>query len=174
MFPGSKLLRLSLALLCAAPAQGQEFYAGTLYEVSEGFFVPESTGSDTTGLVGLAGIKVPVSDTFFIAGEAEVMFSGDSDDEGRETPFADGQRRYRAIVGANLPNFSVYVGTATSDTTGWDDDETGGQTLNIGIDVSLNDLVSIRLESVQDNFDIGDLSTLFDNDVLRIGTLINF
>lgn len=172
----SRSIAATLVLLSftLTPAFGQEFYLGAMHETSEGYFPNPDSSSDIAGFIGLAGVRVPVSDRFFVAGEAEVMFGSDFSDSASEFSGLDGLHRYRAVIGAQIDNFSVFIGTGSGDMGLSSRDATSlGPTVNFGIDYAVNDSLTIRLEAIQDNFG-ADGSEPFDSDAVRVGTLFNF
>lgn len=170
----SKMICLAcLATLGVAQAGfAQEFYVGTLVEPMTQD--TDLNNADYRGFIGLAGVRVPVNNTFFLAGETEISleeFTSESLDY--ENP--DRFHRYRAHLGANLSNLSVFIGTTTRELAP-SDDRNAFDTLylNFGVDVSVSDNVTIRFEAIQDSLDPSDGGADGTNDRLRLGTLINF
>ena len=162
----------AIALGVASFANAQEFYVGTLLEPAEQEASNEN--SEYRGFIGLAGVRVPVSNTFFVAGETEISRdSAPRDVLDRER--GEMLHRYRAHVGASLSNLSVFFGTTTRELT-VADNEAAFETLylNFGVDVSVTENVTIRFEAIQDSLSLHDGLVGGDEDRLRLGTLINF
>ena len=157
----------------AIGAVAQEFYLGALHEAHDGGTVAPGD-PESAGFIGLAGIRVPVSERFFVAGEAEVLFTEDLLGVMNGFSGEENLHRYRAVVGANIDNLTLFLGTGTGELGGdamAPDD--AGVSINYGVDFLVNESLSIRVEAVQDNFGEGDW-TLFESDSIRVGTLINF
>ena len=160
---------LSFGLVTVAFAQ--QFYSGASFDAELDVDAESYPGS----MVALAGVRLPLTSSFFVAGQAEMHVGSAGHDAEEVLLFGEEyRRRYMAILGADWQNLSVFVGTGSGILDYSTSNSESGYSLNVGFDLGVTENLTVRFEALREGYsDFGstDVSLV---DSVRVGTIFNF